>query len=392
VDYDVVPLTDGVWVGSGIRGGNAVRYFVLDVASNATSMSLEVTKPSGNVTLSLKAGPDFPTPGNADATSALPGTNAETILMFTNASPALSPGRWHAGVFHDSPTNAVFDIRFQTFTNPVPVIRNLDNGQAQNGIVTAAGVQTEYFRFVVGANAARCQFEITGSSGDMQLLAAKGLPLPSAADYDYLSDNPWTNAELIVIYPSSSPVPLSPGEWFLGAVKLSPGTVDYTIRATEFAVPGTNFAIKSWVLSSNSLCLTWDSLPGVFYRVEGAPGLAPAAWSVLSETIPAIDSETSWCLPLPSAFHFFRVGEGLVLGPAVSASVLEISTSTNEVTLNWTGPICARYQVERTPSLQVPQWVAYTNTVTSTNGVFRFDCDFSAEPGAPRFYRLRQIP
>jgi hypothetical protein len=58
---------------------------------------------------------------------------------------------------------------------------------------------------------------------------------------------------------------------------------------------------------TNSFCLTWTSLPGHPYYVQGKTNLLDANWTVISPAIPAPAHQTTWCLPLPSGFQFFRV-------------------------------------------------------------------------------------
>ena len=57
----------------------------------------------------------------------------------------------------------------------------------------------------------------------MTLVARKGLPLPGRGSFDYISANPSTNDEFIVVFTNSTPVALSAGDWFLSAVNISGG-------------------------------------------------------------------------------------------------------------------------------------------------------------------------
>jgi hypothetical protein len=58
---------------------------------------------------------------------------------------------------------------------------------------------------------------------------------------------------------------------------------------------------------TNSFCLTWTSMPGTQYYVQGKTNLTDSAWTVISPALIAAAHQTAWCLPLPSEVHYFRV-------------------------------------------------------------------------------------
>ena len=95
-----------------------------------------------------------------------------------------------------------------------------------------------YYFFRVPTNAARAQFEINHPTGDMELVVRKGLPPPGPFYFDYFSDNPGTNDELIVVLTNSTPVALTNGDWYLTAINLSGVPVDYSIMASWWPVTG----------------------------------------------------------------------------------------------------------------------------------------------------------
>ncbi len=393
VEFDVQPLHSGIPVTNTVAATQQWRYYSFDVSTNATAVSFELLNPSGNVTLVASRGLPFPDLTLHQAASANPGASSESIILFPNSSPTpLSPGRWFLGVFHEAPIQTTFTALGTEYSNAWPVIVTLDDGvpvTASNGPPAAAA---DCYRFVVTTNAVRAQFEILGSSADMLLVAKKGLPLPDQSHWQFRSDNPWTNRELIVVYSTSSPIPLTPGEWFLAAINQSAGPVNYGVKAVNFGASGLGFAITNFQHAFDRFCLTWESLPGVSYYIEGSTNLALPNWTALSGTLLAVDSATTWCLELPSPYQFFRVREGLVLGPCLASPVISsVKVVTNGVQLQWAGPICATYEVQATPSLTAPVWTSFTNWITTTNAWFSF-----LDPGAPgpatnRFYRLRQV-
>ena len=150
----------------------------------------------------------------------------------------------------------------------------------------------------------------------MALVARKGLPLPTLTNYDCVSTNPGSSEQLITLFDFSTPVALTPGDWFISAVNLSGGPVGYTMMATEFAAYGTDVVITNCQALTNSLCLTWTSMPGIHYYVEGKTNLNDTAWAAVSPTIVASDVLTTWCVALPSPCRFYRICEGLAPNPS----------------------------------------------------------------------------
>jgi len=193
-------------------------------------------------------------------------------------------------------------------------------------------------------------------------------------------------------------VRLTPGDWFLTAVNVSGGTAAYSIKATEFPVYGTNIVITNSYVFSNTFCLTWTSVPDIHYYVEGKSNLLSASWDTISPTITAVAYSTTYCVPLPSPYQFFRVHEGIVVfpapPPAVSPAINGITRATNGVLLQWAGPTNGQFKVQWKPSLSAPVWNTFSNVVTSPTGHFLFldDGSQSGGLGTARFYRFQKLP
>jgi hypothetical protein len=147
-------------------------------------------------------------------------------------------------------------------------------------------------------------------------------------------------------------------------------------------------------MSSNSLCLTWESVPGVAYFIQGEIALN-GSWVPASPTIRAVDTVTTYCIPLPSPLHFFRVQQGAGLPiTLLPVKITSISKGPGGVLLQWTGPISSRFQVQWSSTISPAIWNTFTGVVTSPNGQFSFLDDGSQTGGlgGPRFYRLVQLP
>jgi hypothetical protein len=220
------------------------------------------------------------------------------------------------------------------------------------------------------------------------------LPLPDLSSYDLISTNAGTNDEIITFFSYSQPVSLSPGDWFLTAVNVSGGPASYSIKATEYPVFGTNIIITAYSLVTNSFCITWTSLPGVRYSVQGVPGLGDTNWVTLSPTIVATGFTTTYCIPLPSIYHFFRIKEGVAAASTAAINFTRISRSPSGVLLEWVAPSNYKFNVQWSSSFPAGTWNTFSNLVTSTNTMFSFldDGSQSGGLGATRFYRLVHVP
>jgi subtilisin-like proprotein convertase family protein len=253
-----------------------------------------------------------PTGTNSGDVPLLLGSGGGSYTLQTNAIPPLLPGSsYFLGIQNTNASTVefVFEVTFDV-TNVI----TLQNGVPYPAMNPGPLNAMDYYRYVVTTNALRAQFEINGPSTNMLLLARKGR-LPALGSYDYISANPGTNDQLIVIYNYSSPAALTAGEWFLASVNRSSGVVSYSILATEFSDYGTNLVIMNPAIGANSLCLSWNSLPGIHYYIQAKTNLTDVQWTTVSPTLTAVDVLTTYCIPLPLPFQFFRVGQGLVVTP-----------------------------------------------------------------------------
>lgn len=400
VNFDVTPLTLNVPISSTDFTNSVPRFFSYDVTTNETGISVQLTNLNGNVDLVARQTP-FPDLTRFDYASMNLGNTNEDIVIYTNTDPApLTPGHWYFGVFNRDVGNVDYTIVVTDFTGPVPSIIDLTNAIPYANTNSGVGIPNDYYHYAVTNPVARAQFEINSPSGDMTLILRKGLPLPTFGNFDYMSSNPGNNDELIVLHTYSSPIPLSVGDWYLTAANVSGGPVTYSIKATQWIDHGTNFVITNFVYSGTSFCLTWTSLPGVHYVVQGKVNLNDPTWTDISPTLTATNYSTTWCVqPWPSPFQFFRVREGLantgsVMPIAPSNFSVTRNTGTNGFSLNWTGPAGAKYRVQWSPTLSPAVWTSFSNVVTSTSTAFSFkdDGSQSAGLGQARFYRLQQVP
>lgn len=396
VDFDITPLTNAVPLSSTIGTGLLPRYFYYDVSTNAAGVTYQLLQLNGNANLVARRGTPVPTLASYDYASFNPGTNDEDILVVTNSTPvALTSGRWYLGVFNADLAPVDYTILVTEYAN-LPGIITLTNRipyfNSNPGPVGAA----DFYRYVVTGAVARAQFEINGPGADLTLVARKGLPLPDLLTFDYRSANVGTNDELIVVLTNSTPVSLTVGSWYLTAVNAAGPVTPYSIKASQWDLTGRPIVITNQSAFSNQFCITWTSLPGVHYYVEALATITDTNWTTVSPTITAAGYSTTWCLNLPSIYHFFRVREGLTLSRFVPAPPfnLTVTPGPGGMRLDWLGGLGASYRVQWTPALVPSTWTSFTNTNTSTNTSFTFTDDGSQTGGlgASRYYRVQQLP
>ncbi len=144
------------------------------------------------------------------------------------STPPLLPGQtYYLGVRNTGAhaVTAVVQVNFDitTLTNGVPVT---------GGLNTTNDVE-RYFVFNVSSNAYEATFQLLQLSGNADLVVRKGTPLPTLLNTDYGSFNTANADENIYVFTNSSPVPLSPGLWYLGVINRSSGPVTYAVLAKE---------------------------------------------------------------------------------------------------------------------------------------------------------------
>ena len=394
VDFDITALTNGVPYAGTTTPNGVPRYFTYAVSSNATAVAFDLFGMTGNLNLVARQGAPLPDLLNYDYGSFNFGLNDEQILVLTNSSPvALRPGVWYLGVFNTTVSAVNYTIRATELTNTIPTIITLTNATpytvASNNAAPGA---MDYYRYVVTPTAARAQFETFDATGDFTIVAHKSLPLPDLTTFDYLSANAGTNNELIVILTNSAPVTLTPGDWFITAVKISSGPAAYSIMATEWNLTGQPIIITNITGSGGNFCITWNSLPGVHYVVQRTPILNPTTWTDASPTITAVGYTTTYCVPITGTMSYFRVIEGNSSATAAAPSVIisSIRVTPGGVVLNWFGPVNSTFHVQWANALPATPWNTFVAPVTSTNGIFTFTDDGSQSGGLGplRFYRL----
>jgi hypothetical protein len=398
VDFDVPALTLNVPVTSCLAAGPLPQYFSYDVTTNETGVEFQLLNLTGNADLVISTNP-FPTLANNDYQSVNPGTNNEQITVLTNSAPVpLSPGRWYVGVFNSDVTPVCYTVLVTDLTNTLSGVITLTNGVPYAAVNPGSSNPAyDYYRYVVSASAVRAQFEINGPTANVDLVAHQGLPLPDLTTNQFSSINSGASDQLITVFNSSSPVALAPGEWFLTAVNASGSPASYSIKASDWPLSGTNISLMSAPVSSaNGFCFSWASLPGAHYYIQAKVNLTDAVWVTIQPVVTATNVTTTWCISLPSPYHFFRVEEEFVPLSGVASPVgdFTLGRSAGVMRLQWIALANKKFQVQWTPTLSPSNWKPLGSVTSSAGGLVSVTDDGSQTGGLGpmRFYRIQVVP
>ncbi len=160
-----------------------------------------------------------------------PATSGSELLTTTSVATNIIPGQtYYIGLQNtgSQAASAVFEVDFNVapLTNAIPVTDSLTNGALR------------YFSFEVSTNDPyEATFQLLHLTGNADLVVSKGPPLPTLTSSAYGSFNSGRANENIYVLTNSTPVPLSPGTWYLGVFNRDTNTVNYTVLAQELDLP-----------------------------------------------------------------------------------------------------------------------------------------------------------
>ena len=404
----IVRLTNGVGYTNTVPPLNPAplsdrQFYVYTASSNGVQANFETLLAGGNVDLFIRRGVPLPTTSSFDAASLNPGLADEWILLTTISAPVtLTAGDWYLTIVNRDSTNVSYVARVTEFI--------IDDGSGTNGLLTplvAGNCLTrtntgtnalrspaiDYYVFTVATNSVRAHFDLHDLDGDLSLLVSSNLPLPTLTNYTAVSANPARCDELITLFDNATnEFLLTPGLWYVAVVSTNPGPVRYTLCAGQYAGYGTNvFVGHSAIEGGTNLCLIWTNvLPGVSYYVQAKANLNVSNWTAISPTQRAATNTVTWCIPLPSVWHFFRLREGLAPKPVpISITVTPLALCGSQ--LAWTAATNQQFFVEWSPNVAGGPWRSFTNIVSSltVNFTFTDDCSQTGGPPVPfRFYRV----
>ncbi len=364
----VVPLVNDVAVTNTIGPGPLPDYYSFNVSPAALSARFEVYGMTSDVNLLLRRGLPLPTLNDYTYLSAAPGIFDEIIELTPFSFPVgLTAGDWYLSVINPGAGNATYTIKALEST---AVVIPLTNGVPYNAAIQPGG-GLDYYEFLVETNALAAEFRLTSAgAGNLDLFLRKGPPLPSAGNAHYTAATPGNADELIRLEPNSTPVPLSPGLWYLSVTNHEPVAVGYEITATQFGIqpPPISGNITNIVLTDTDVCITWVSIPTTNYFVVAKTNALDATWTPISPTITAVDTSTTWCYGPPGNWRFFdvREGESPVVPIPDPVPVLRLQDTT--ICVGFGSVPGTNYHIQAKKVSTDPDWTTLTPRITATSG------------------------
>ncbi|PYK60869.1 MAG: hypothetical protein DME21_10590, partial [Verrucomicrobia bacterium] len=424
--------TNGVAVTNIVAGGQ-IRYFIVDVPRRAT-LATNVLAGTGDLKLLFDqdALPTGTLPGDVVFNNNGAG-GGETFLLATNGLPPnLKPGqRYYLGVgnVNAGETNTfTISVAFdQTDANLISVLA-LTNAICYTSTIPVTNA-IDYYQFNVSTNATSVSFELTPQNGNVDLVVRRALPVPDplprpiAGKYDYLSANPNTTAEQILVTGSSSPVPLAPGIWYLGVYNLDTNAVTYTVCATEstnspyniirltnnvpldftivagsqptnfflFTVDQTNAAVQFDLYNLNNpadLLIQRGRLPTPADYFDGGSGDSTYPVSITVATNDFFpDLNGDWYLAVnnngPGDLTFtirasLPGSGGVIINP-------QLLITNGTICLSWSSVVGVNYYVESKTNLTDPTWTVISPTITASDITTTFCVPIT---GNQQFFRV----
>ncbi len=137
---------------------------------------------------------------------------------------------------------------YLALTNPNPVavtfglgvwfdITTLANCQMTMSVVGPAGIP-RYLQFDVPTNGLpstatpqQVAFWLTGANSNLTVVLSEHLPLPDLDHYDYISQQPCTNDEIVMVLTNSTPFPIQTNRWYVGVFNTTATNVTFAAQA-----------------------------------------------------------------------------------------------------------------------------------------------------------------
>ena len=257
---------------------SGIQNLVVDVpqwATNATNILVSATDLTGAALLPVGVlwDPFNPAPSSIAKAIVWPANSSGSKVLYgTTPTPDITPGQPY----------------YLTITNPNPVavtfaygvwfdIATLTNCTASPSFVAQAGIP-RYFQFDVptntvppGAFPQSVSFYLTGVPGapvgvrsNVTVVLSQHLPLPDLSQHDYLSSQPDTNDDIIMVVTNTTPFPIQTNTWYVGVFNQADTPVPFSVQACV------NLAYPALVPLTNGVPFIAD-LTNAFVAPPGPP-------------------------------------------------------------------------------------------------------------------------
>jgi subtilisin-like proprotein convertase family protein len=244
----VITLSHGIAYTNSLPA-HGVQYFVVPVPQWAT-------RATNNLEFAVQAHTTAPLPvtvlfnqtnypGPADQALIGPQPSGTKVLGTTTTPPLVIGQTYYLALTNPNPVAVTFGLGVWFD------ITTLANCQMTTSVAGPAGIP-RYLQFDVPTNglpsAATPQqvaFWLTGANSNLTVVLSEHLPLPDLDHYDYISQQPCTNDEIVMVLTNSTPFPIQTNRWYVGVFNTTATNVTFAAQAcvnpnSPMIVPLTN--------------------------------------------------------------------------------------------------------------------------------------------------------
>jgi subtilisin-like proprotein convertase family protein len=267
-----------------VAGGSL--NLVVDVplwATNATNVLLGATDKSQGTPLSVGVLWDLFNQAPISTANAIvwpPNNTGSQVLSGATTPQEIIPGQpYYLTIINPNavPVTFAYGVWFDVST--------LTNCAPYSSLVSKAGIP-HYFQFDVpnsvaarGAVPQAVSFYLTGVpnssvglSSNVTIVLSEHLPLPDLSHYDYISSNPGTNNDVIMVVTNTTPFPIQTNRWYVGVFNQADTSVPVSVQACVSDVYPTIIPLKDGVPFVASLTNAFVAPPGpprtFFFRFQ----------------------------------------------------------------------------------------------------------------------------
>jgi hypothetical protein len=157
----------------------------------------------------------------------------DMLTLSTNGTPKLAIGQpYYLVLTNPNPVGVTFAVQVAFDLTTLNLCQTL-----QSNVVGAAGIP-RYFQFDVPVNPAApglppqaVSFWLSGARSNLNVVFSTHLPLPTLNDFDYISQQPSTNDEIVMLVTNTTPFPIQTNRWYVGVYNTTATNVTFDAEA-----------------------------------------------------------------------------------------------------------------------------------------------------------------
>ncbi|MBI2950120.1 MAG: proprotein convertase P-domain-containing protein, partial [Verrucomicrobia bacterium] len=401
----IIPLTNSVPYTNSIPPlTNLFNYYVFTPSCNAGKVEFELNPRNGDLGLVLKKGPLPPLPDltHFDYSIDLPGNKTnEVITISTNSVPVpMFPGdEWYVGVYQKSTNTVLYTITATEQTVEGAKITGTNVVSLTNSVPLDFTIQycpefTNYFRFTITNPVPGVKFVVTNLTSNVDVFASlNALPTPVS----FLSSNTTgTNFSAVLTITTNGQQPTLRGDWYVLVMNRLPTHLRFTIQGDEILEierpGGVRFITPKLTFRDRELCLTWNTVFGYFYQVQGKAAVDDPAWIDAAPQSTGTGETVTYCMSFPGPFRFFRIMETPTTPqppPPVGQYITPLlRVGQSNLCVRWPSMVLSNYYVQAKSNVDDTTWLRVSPLITTAGQLAEYCLDL---PTPYRFFRVEVV-